>query len=132
MDFEPGDTTATGGDGSMGAALPTGTPNALPAAAQTSPSVGALTSPTGAAPAPTGGRGMGMGGGMYPPMTGAGQGNQPAERDKAMHPDRRVVHRETANTEPVFGELERERKRQPRQRRTQKEESNGEQPDAAG
>ncbi len=120
IDFEPGDTTPSGGgSGGMGAAPPT--PTALPAASSTSPTAGALPSPTATASTPPGGRMMG--GGMYPPMMGAGQGNQAAERDKEMHPDRRVVHREMANTEPVFGELERERKRQPRQRPAQEEEA---------
>lgn len=63
------------------------------------------------------------GGGMYPPMMpGAGQGTQNGERDKALYPDKRVVHREVANTEPVFGELERDRRRSPRQRATKDEE----------
>ena len=117
-----------GGDGSMGASLPTGQSAALPAAAAASPSVGALAPPAGAAPPSAGGGGM-RGGGMYPPMMGAGQGGQTAERDKAMHPDKRVVHQEMANTEAVFGEIERERKRPPRKRPTQEqEEPHGDRP----
>ena len=115
-----GDTTAAGG-GDMGASLPSATTAALPAAAPTSPPIGAL--PASAPPAPTPGGGPMMGGGgMYPPMAGAGQGTQNGERDKALYPDKRVVHREVPNTEPVFGELERDRRRSPRQRATKDEE----------
>lgn len=120
MDFAAGDTTASGG-GDMGASLPSGTTAALPAAAPASPAIGALPGPASGAPTPGGGAMMG-GGGMYPPMAGAGQGAQSGERDKALHPDKRVVHREVANTEPVFGELERDRRRSPRQRPTQDQE----------
>ena len=115
-----GDTTASGG-GDMGASLPTGTTAALPAAAPASPAIGALPGPATSAPAP-GGAMMG-GGGMYPPMMpGAGQGSQNGERDKSLYPDKRVVHREIPNTEPVFGELERDRRRSPRPRPTKDEE----------
>ena len=114
-----GDTTASGG-GDMGASLPSGSPAALPAAA---PSVPTISAPAPAASAPTPGGAMMGGGGMYPPMMpGAGQGTQNGERDKALYPDKRVVHREVANTEPVFGELERDRRRSPRQRATKDEE----------
>jgi hypothetical protein len=42
---------------------------------------------------------------MYPPMMpGAGQGHRTGN-DKALYSDKRVVHREVPNTEPVFGEL---------------------------
>ncbi len=112
-----GDTTASGG-GDMGASLPSGSPAALPTAA---PSVPTISAPAPAASTPTPGGAM-MGGGMYPPMMpGAGQGAQNGERDKTLYPDKRVVHREVPNTEPVFGELERDRRRS-RQRATKDEE----------
>jgi hypothetical protein len=63
-----------------------------------------------------------MGGGMMPPIAGPGPGTQNGERDKSLYPDKRVVHREVPNTEPVFGELERDRRRSPRQRPTNQEE----------
>lgn len=51
-----------------------------------------------------------------PPMMGGLGGGQTGERDKDLHPDRRVVHRHAANTEAVFGELEQLRKRPGRRR----------------
>ena len=114
-----GDTTASGG-GDMGASLPSATTAALPAAAPTSPPIGALPGPAPSAPTPGGPM---MGGGMYPPMAGAGQGTQNGERNKELYPDKRVVHREVPNTEPVFGELDRDRRRSPRQRPTNQEEN---------
>ncbi|MDQ1318815.1 MAG: hypothetical protein QG655_58 [Actinomycetota bacterium] len=120
MDFGAGDTTASGG-GDMGASLPSGTTSAFPAAAPASPAIGALPATPPSTPPHSGG--PMMGGGMYPPMAGAGAGAQNGERDKALYPDKRVVHREVANTEPVFGELERDRRRPPRQRPTNQEES---------
>ena len=122
-DFAAGDTTASGG-GDMGASLPSATP-ALPAAAPASPAVGALPATGVAASSPSHGGGPMMGGGMYPPMAGAGAGAQNGDRDKALHPDKRVAHREVPNTEPVFGELERQRRRPPRQRPTQEETVHG-------
>lgn len=64
-----------------------------------------------------------MMGGMYPPMMGGMGGNNEPERDKDLFPDKRVVHRDHANTEPVFGELEQVRKRPGRRMssRTQEE-----------
>ena len=115
-----GDTAPSGGGGDMGASLPSGSPASLPAAAPASPTISAPT-PVASTP-PPGGAMMG-GGGMIPPMMpGAGQGTQNGERDKTLYPDKRVVHREVANTEPVFGELERDRRRSPRQRQTKDEE----------
>ena len=67
-----------------------------------------------------------MMGGMYPPMMGGMGGNNTAERDQDLHPDRRVVHRDQANTEPVFGELEQVRKRPGRRKSsTTQEETDG-------
>ena len=51
-----------------------------------------------------------------PPMMGGLGGGQTGERDRDLHPDRRVVHRHPANTEAVFGELEQLRKRPGRRR----------------
>ena len=115
MDAGAADTTASGG-GDMGASLPSGTTAALPAAAPASPAVGALPGPAGNTPAHS--AGTMMGGGMMPPIAGPGPGAQNGERDKSLYPDKRVVHREVPNTEPVFGELERDRRRSPRQRPT--------------
>ena len=90
----------------------------MPPPAGTAPA--ASTTPAGGAP---GGRMMG---GMYPPMMGGMGGNNTAERDQDLHPDRRVVHRDQANTEPVFGELEQVRKRPGRRKSsTTQEETDG-------
>lgn len=126
MDFGPGSTSASGGGGAGGGgggpALPAA-PTSLPAASITGPTIGSAPAPAGGA-AP--GVSAGMGGGMYPPMAGGMGGNNNAgDRDKDLHPDKRVVHREVPNTEPVFGELERERRRPPRTRGTQEEEPDG-------
>jgi hypothetical protein len=59
--------------------------------------------------------------GMYPPMMGGrGGANEGSERSKELYPDKRVVLRPVANTEPVFGELERQRR--PRGKRAAQEE----------
>ncbi len=112
------------GGGAGGAGLPAGTPASTPAATVSPPTTSpAGGSPTATTPAAGGSRMGGMG--MFPPMMGAGNGATASERDKDLNPDRRVVHRDTANTEPVFGELEQLRKRPSRRRSatTQKENS---------
>ncbi|MEC9324408.1 MAG: PPE domain-containing protein [Actinomycetota bacterium] len=120
--------SSSGGGGGGGGGLPAGGPSssvsaaapgaAMPPPAGTTPA--ASTTPAGGAP---GGRMMG---GMYPPMMGGMGGNNTAERDQDLHPDRRVVHRDQANTEPVFGELEQVRKRPGRRKSsTTQEETDG-------
>lgn len=86
-----------------------------PAAPTMAPSTGATPM---AMPAPSGGAstssgapvsgGMGMGG-MYPPMMGP-RGGQNDERDRDHDEDKRVVLRPVPNSEPVFGELEKQRR----------------------
>ena len=85
------------------------------------PQAGVVTAPPAApsASAPAGGYGP-MG--MYPPMMG-GQGGQNTERNKDLFPDKRVVLRPVANTEPVFGALEQELR--PRAKRAQEEDGAG-------
>jgi hypothetical protein len=47
----------------------------------------------------------------YPPMMGApGGGDAGVQRNMRLFPDRRMVWRPMANTEAVFGELQRERR----------------------
>ncbi|ORV09685.1 PE family protein [Mycolicibacterium fallax] len=117
--FDPSDfggagtSPSGGGSDGGGPALPAPPASAAPAAG-----VGAIPSPAPPAPAVGGVVGqrspMGMGG-MYPPMGamgGAGAGGG-GERDQALHPDKRVVHRPVANTERVIGALEQERRRRP-------------------
>ena len=88
----------------------------------------------------TGGFGRGLMGGLLGGLLGAGLfgmlfghglmggmgGNNTPERDQDLHPDKRVVHRDQANTEPVFGELEQVRKRPGRRKSsTTQEETHG-------
>ena len=104
-----------GGGGGGGGGLPAAPPVSGPAAA--GPGVGSVpaTPSTPATGAGAGASRMPMGG-MMPPMMGGMGGGPSDERDKDLHPDRRVVHRRAANTEPVFGELEQVRKRPGRRR----------------
>ena len=60
--------------------------------------------------------------GMYPPIMPQ-QGGQGTERNKDLYPDKRVVLRPVPNTEPVFGELEKQRR--PRKRAAQEEGDSG-------
>lgn len=101
-----GDFGGSGGGG--GGPITASAQTPLPAASPTPPVAGGLVT---AAAAP-GGTGAAMGGGgmMPPPMMGGGKGNDTAERNKNLYPDRRVVLRHTPNTEAVFGAIERERK----------------------
>ncbi|SHV74279.1 PPE domain-containing protein [Mycobacteroides abscessus] len=103
---ESGTSPATGFGGAGGGSAPSVSP--VPAAPGAVPTLGAASAATGA----TGATGAGMGGGMpfMPPMGMGGQGNDAAQRNKNLYPDKRVVIRPTPNTEPVFGAVERERK----------------------
>ncbi|SKO13474.1 PPE domain-containing protein [Mycobacteroides abscessus] len=106
-----GASTSPAGDfggGGGGGPITASAQNPLPAATPTAPVGGGLSA---SAAAPTGAAGASMGGaGMMPPMMGGGKGNDTAERDKNLYPDRRVVLRNKPNTEAVFGAVERERK----------------------
>lgn len=125
-----GTSPASSGGGGGGGGLPAGGPSSSVSAAAPG---AAIAPPAGAAPAaspPTSSAGRVGGpmmGGMYPPMMGGMGGNNNAERDKDLHPDKRVVHRDHANTEPVFGELEQVRKRPGRRKssKTQEETTDG-------
>ena len=103
-DFGSGATTpAGGGGGDMGGGAPVSAPAVGPVSAGW-PSAGLAGA---SSPLSPGGSGGGMGGGGFmPPMMGMG-GKPGSEQDK--HRDRRVVFRPTPNSEPVFGELERQR-----------------------
>lgn len=120
FDFEDsfGTTPASsgGGGGGGGGGLPAAPSVSAPAAA--TPGIGAIPpAPPAASAGSAGGAGARMPmGGMMPPMMGGLGGGQTGERDKDLHPDRRVVHRHAANTEAVFGELEQLRKRPSRRR----------------
>ena len=105
-DFGSGATTpatGAGGAGAGGGGGPVSGPAVSGPVGAVSPSVGTIA----ATMSPQAGGIGGAGGmGMFPPMFGGrGAGNQ-AERNKAK--DRRVVIRPTPNSEPVFGELERQ------------------------
>ncbi|SLI19205.1 PPE-repeat proteins [Mycobacteroides abscessus subsp. abscessus] len=101
---ESGTSPATGFGGAGGGSAPSVSP--VPAATGAVPTIGATPATTGAAAS------GGMGGGMpfMPPMGMGGQGNDAAQRNKNLYPDKRVVIRPTPNTEPVFGAVERERR----------------------
>ena len=120
FDFEDsfGTTPASsgGGGGGGGGGLPAAPSVSSPAAA--TPGIGVIPPvPPAASAGSAGGAGARMPmGGMMPPMMGGLGGGQTGERDKDLHPDRRVVHRHAANTEAVFGELEQLRKRPSRRR----------------
>ena len=107
-----GTSPASSGGGGGGGGLPAGGPSSSVSAAAPGAAISPPASAPPAAPAPAPGRvGGPMMGGMYPPMMGGMGGNNEPERDKDLFPDKRVVHRGHANTEPVFGELEQVRKR---------------------
>ena len=120
FDFEDSFGTSpasSGGGGGGGGGRPAAPSVSAPPAA--APGIGAMPAPPPAAAstAAAGGAGARMPmGGMMPPMMGGLGGGQTGERDKDLHPDRRVVHRHAANTEAVFGELEQLRKRPGRRR----------------
>jgi hypothetical protein len=121
FDFEDtfGTTPASSGGsgGGGGGGLPAAPSVSSPAAA--APGIAAMppAPPTAAGSGAAGGAGARMPmGGMMPPMMGGLGGGQTGERDRDLHPDRRVVHRHPANTEAVFGELEQLRKRPGRRR----------------
>lgn len=125
---ELGTTPASsGGGGGGGGGLPAGGPSSSVSAAAPGAAIAPPAATSASAPAPTAGRvGGPMMGGMYPPMMGGMGGNNQPERDKDLFPDKRVVHRDQANTEPVFGELEQVRKRPGRRKSsTTQEETNG-------
>ncbi|MCH9737040.1 MAG: PPE domain-containing protein [Actinomycetia bacterium] len=120
--FETSPASAGGAGGAGGGAggLPAGTSVSASAASPPPPAT-----PSGAPPATSASSsGGGRMGGMYPPMMGGAGNSGPKERDKDMYPDRRVVHREIANTEPVLGELEQLRKRPSRRRSARTQEEN--------
>jgi len=129
-DLGPGDLStspASSGGGGGGGGLPAGGPSSSVSAA----APGSVIAPPNTA-APTAGAAVQSGragapmGGMYPPMMGGMGGNNSPERDKDVHPDRRVVHRSEPNTEAVFGELEVVRKRRGRRKSaTTQEETDG-------
>ena len=109
-----------GGGGGAGGGVPMSPVGNPSPASAVGPVVGQPSMPS-AAPAATAPV-SGMGGmGMYPPMM-AGQGTQNPDRNKDLFPDKRVVLRPVPNTEPVFGELEKQRR--PRAKRAAQEEGN--------
>lgn len=121
---EWGTTPASSGGGGGSGGLPAGGPSSSVSAAAPGAGVPAPTAPSpppSAAAAPTGRVGGPMGG-MIPPMMGGMGANNSGERDTDLHPDKRVVHREHVNTEPVFGELEQLRKRPGRRKSTKTQE----------
>jgi hypothetical protein len=130
--FDPDDVgvgatepSSIGGGGYDGAGLAGSAPSvSAPAAAPGAGMTGAASPPAGSAASAGGGAGGRMMG-MVPPMMGAPGGANNAERDKDLQTDKRVVHREVPNSEPVFGELERQRQRRPRGRSTPEEGNDG-------
>jgi hypothetical protein len=112
-----------GGDVGAGGMPPASVPSTAVSAASQPPPATPVGPAAPAAPA-AGGRGMGPMG-MMPPMMGGAGGGKENERDKELHPDKRVLHREVPNSEPVFGEVERRRQGRPRKRPSQEEESGG-------
>ncbi|WP_131811612.1 PPE domain-containing protein [Mycolicibacterium peregrinum] len=108
-DFGTGGTTpaSSGGPGGGGGAPVSG---AGPAVGYASPVSAAPAPPISAASTPgvaTGSAGGPMGG-MFPPMMG-GLGGDGAAAERNKDNDRRVVLRPAANSEPVFGAVERKR-----------------------
>lgn len=105
-DFGPGDTSPAsggGGDGGGGAPLSSSSPAVGP------PVGSGITAGTPGGGSPGAG-GPGAGGmGMMPPMMGAGMGGK-NEDGRKPEDHRRVVLRPVPNTEPVFGEVRRERR----------------------
>ncbi|MDG5486352.1 PPE domain-containing protein [Mycolicibacterium gadium] len=127
---ELGTTPASSGGGSGsggGGGLPAGGPSSSVSAAAPGAAIAPAAGTAPAASTPAGAAtGRPMMGGMYPPMMGGMGGNNTPERDQDLHPDKRVVHRDQANTEPVFGELEQVRKRPGRRKSsTTQEETHG-------
>lgn len=112
-DFGSGGTTPAGGGGGDGGGAPM-SGSAAPVSGTVSaanPTVGAAAGMSPGGAAPTGGGGSGM---FAPPMMG-GLGRQDGDERKAAE-KRRVVMRPVVNSEPVFGEVQRQRPT-PRQRR---------------
>ena len=62
--------------------------------------------------------------GMYPPMM-PGAGGEKSERNRDLFPDKRVVLRPAPNTEPVFGEVEKQRRPRGGAKRGEQEEGSG-------
>ena len=108
------DGTSPGGAAPM---APVGNPSPASAVGPVAGTPSGPSAPAGATPGP------GVGGmGMYPPIMPQ-QGGQGTERNKDLYPDKRVVLRPVPNTEPVFGELEKQRR--PRKRAAQEEGDSG-------
>ena len=119
-DFGTGSTAPAGGGGGASGAAPVGAPAVGGVITSASPATG-LGGP-GFTPAGVG-AGAGMGGGypMMPPFFGGGArpDNERGRRGK----DKRVVLKPVPNTEPVFGAVERPRRRRAREQESSDEEA---------
>ncbi|MBU8820738.1 hypothetical protein KL864_33250 [Mycolicibacterium goodii] len=125
-DLGAGETTPASSPGGGPSGGPGGGPvsGASPAISPSGPAAAAPAAPIStSAAAPSGGAAGGMGGmgGMYPPMMG-GLGGNSGDREKRA--DQRAVIRQTPNSEPVFGAVERKRSTGGRRRRREEGKTN--------